>query len=75
LLNSLLPGWICQNAIVAFWGHHPVSSSAFQSPPSKAKSGSGHQRPQQALQLMIGSLVGMVQVGRLDQASGGFSPS
>ena len=51
-----------------------MSSSAFQPPASKAKSGSGHQRPQQALQLMIGSLVGMVQVGRIDQASGGFSP-
>ena len=27
------------------------------------------ERPQQALELMIGSLVGMVQAGRTDQAS------
>jgi hypothetical protein len=31
------------------------------------------QRPNQALEMMIGSLVGMVQVGRLDQAGGSFS--
>ena len=35
----------------------------------KSKPAASSQRPPQALELMIGSLVGMVQAGRTDQAS------
>ena len=41
---------------------------------NKTKSAAaGDKRPNQALELMISSLVGMVQVGRLDQAGNGFT--
>jgi hypothetical protein len=52
----------------------PVSNSASQSQhPTKSASAAGQQRPQQALGLMIGSMVGMVQTGRHDRATHGWS--
>ena len=43
-------------------------SSTPSARPQQAKTLQRSERPQQALELMIGSLVGMVQAGRTDQA-------
>ncbi|MFZ4804820.1 MAG: hypothetical protein ACOYLI_09195 [Synechococcus lacustris] len=51
-----------------------MSNSASQSKPLiKTASAPRPQRPQQALSLMIGSMVGMVQTGRHDRALNSWS--
>gem|GEM_PF-1860900 len=51
-----------------------MSNSASQSQhQTKSAGAAGQQRPQQALSLMIGSMVGMVQTGRHDRATNSWS--
>lgn len=74
--NTSLGGWLCHHDGVARSAPRglPVSNSASQSQhQTKSAGAAGQQRPQQALSLMIGSMVGMVQTGRHDRATHGWS--
>ena len=59
--------FLCKDAPVEITAQVPIPSS--QPRPIQSKPAASDQRPAQALELMIGSMVGMVQAGRSCQSN------